>query len=155
MKQTIILFPRLTCILHSVVQIWTCRIFRFDRHLVLLVGSSDMIPMVYLGLLYRNHIWGNYVFIKYNCCSNIAGSVISSTKEPRENARASGEDFSHPSHMRLLSRAALAWLLATPPNGEIARSLPGFMPQLIPVLSHRKWQGRPVEVIWWFHSSGS
>ena len=31
--------------------------------------------------------------------------------------------FSHPSHWCLLSRAALAWLLATPPNGQLARRL--------------------------------
>ena len=46
----------------------------------------------------------------------------------RANARASGEVawgqrsfLPRPSHPRLLSRAALAWLLATLPNGELAR----------------------------------
>ena len=44
----------------------------------------------------------------------------------RENARASVASspfFPHPWYTRLLSRAALAWLLATPSNGELARRL--------------------------------
>ena len=40
--------------------------------------------------------------------------------KPRENARAS-EQWSRPTHSRLLSHAALARLLATPLNGELAR----------------------------------
>ena len=46
---------------------------------------------------------------------------------PRENA-------SHSSQSRLLSRAALAWPLATSPNGELARRLKAFVNQNFKIL---------------------
>ena len=72
-----------------------------------------------MAKLLSNLIFGNIAknkFSRYTAASMLF--VYDERSKPRENARVSDEAA------RLLSRAALEWLLAIPLNGDLAHRLP-------------------------------
>ena len=74
----------------------------------LLTGSSQKLKKKKRGKVYRI------------ACEASSSIMASEARSERTRERATKSRFSH---SRLLSRAGLVWLLATPPNGEFARRL--------------------------------